>query len=120
MRLRCPNSSAGALEAVIINTAGGIVGGDSLHIDLSAHEGAHVTVTTAAAEKVYRSLDSDAAVDIKLKVGSGAVVAWLPQETILFDQARLQRTIDMPAQCPAAFSLVTVAGVSMAKRSSSI
>jgi urease accessory protein len=95
LRLRCPNSSAGALEAVIINTAGGIVGGDSLHIDLSAHEGAHVTVTTAAAEKVYRSLDSDAAVDIKLKVGSGAVVAWLPQETILFDQARLQRTIDM-------------------------
>jgi urease accessory protein len=95
LRLRCPNSSAGALEAVIINTAGGIVGGDSLHIDLNVQEGAQLTVTTAAAEKVYRSLDADAAIDIKLKVGSGAVLAWLPQETILFDRARLQRTIDI-------------------------
>ncbi len=93
LRLRCPNSSADALEAVIINTAGGIAGGDRLHVDLKIAEGSRLTVTTAAAEKVYRSLGPDASIDINLKVDSGAALVWLPQETILFDQARLKRAI---------------------------
>jgi urease accessory protein len=93
LRLRCPNSSAGALEAVIINTAGGIAGGDRLHIDLNIAQDSRLTVTTAAAEKVYRSLGPDATIDINLQVESGAALAWLPHETILFDQARLNRAI---------------------------
>ena len=95
LRLRCPNSSAAALEAVIINTAGGIAGGDRLHIDLNIAQESRLTVTTAAAEKVYRSLGPDATIDIKLKVASAAALAWLPQETILFDHARLHRRIQI-------------------------
>ncbi len=112
LRLRCPNSSAAALEAVIINTAGGIAGGDSLRIDLSIAENAHLTVTTAAAEKIYRSLDRDAAIDIKVKVQSGGTLVWLPQETILFDQACLKRTIhiDLARYAPLVFAEAVVFG----------
>jgi urease accessory protein len=93
LRLRCPKSSHHVLEAVIINTAGGIAGGDRLHIDLKIAKGSRLTVTTAAAEKVYRTLGEHAIMDIHLKVETGAALAWLPQETILFDQARLNRSI---------------------------
>jgi urease accessory protein len=78
---------------VIVNTAGGVAGGDSLQLHLSVDENARLTVTTAAAEKIYRSLGADAVIDVHLKVDPGATLAWLPQETILFDQARLRRTI---------------------------
>ena len=54
-----------------------------------------LTVTTAAAEKIYRSLGPDTSIDVKLDVGAGGALAWLPQETILFDQMRLARTIDV-------------------------
>jgi urease accessory protein len=54
---------------------------------------ARLVVTTAAAEKIYRALDDDALIAINLKVAAGATLAWLPQETILFDGARLARTI---------------------------
>ena len=52
-------------------------------------------VTTAAAEKVYRTLAPDATIDVKLAVGAGGSLAWLPQETILFDRARLKRSIEI-------------------------
>jgi urease accessory protein len=95
LRLRCPNSAGSALEAVIVNTAGGIAGGDRLGIELHLAEASRLTVTTAAAEKIYRSLDPDAVVNINLKIESGASLSWLPHETIVFDQARLSRTIEI-------------------------
>jgi urease accessory protein len=52
-------------------------------------------VTTAAAEKVYRTLGPESLIDVKLDVASGATLAWLPQETILFDRARLSRSIEV-------------------------
>ena len=112
LRLRCPNSSGGALQAVIINTAGGIAGGDHLEIGVDVTEDSRLTVTTAAAEKIYRSLEPDATIDIKLKVGSGASLAWLPQEAILFDEARLQRTIhiDMARDAQLVFAEAVVFG----------
>ena len=61
----------------------------------SVGAGARLTVTTAAAEKVYRSLGPDTEVGVKLDVGPGGALAWLPQETILFDRVRLRRTIDV-------------------------
>ena len=95
LRVRCPGPPAPELEAVIINTAGGVAGGDRLTLEVSVQEGAHLMVTTAAAEKVYRSMDAAAVIDIRLDVGAGASLAWLPQETILFDEARLARAIDV-------------------------
>lgn len=96
LRVRFPNGiSKNTLDAVIVNTAGGMAGGDDFGIGIDVGPHARLTVTTAAAEKVYRSLGADTEIAVKLKVSSGGALAWLPQETILFDQVRLQRSIDM-------------------------
>jgi urease accessory protein len=95
LRVRCPGPPSPELEAVIINTAGGVAGGDQFTLEATVAPGARLVITTAAAEKVYRSLGPDALIDVTLKVGAGGSLAWLPQETILFDQARLARAIDI-------------------------
>jgi urease accessory protein len=96
LRVRFPNGmSRATLDAVIVNTAGGMTGGDRFDIDIAVGAGARLTVTTAAAEKVYRSLGPDTQVGVKADIGPGGALAWLPQETILFDQVRLRRTIDI-------------------------
>ena len=81
-------------EAILINTGGGLAGGDRFSFDIIAEEGARLTVTSQAAERVYRSLGPDAEVAVRLSAGPGACLMWLPQETILFDGARLTRRID--------------------------
>jgi urease accessory protein len=93
LRVRLPGACADAPEAVLVNTAGGIAGGDRFAVDLALEAGARLVVTTAAAEKVYRSHGPDAQVDVTATVADGAELTWLPQETILFDRARLARTI---------------------------
>jgi urease accessory protein len=95
LRVRCPGPPSGELEAVIVNTAGGMAGGDRFSFDVSVAPGARLVVTTAAAEKIYRSLAPDATVDVKLDVGAGSSLAWLPRETILFDRARHRRAIEI-------------------------
>jgi urease accessory protein len=96
LRVRFPNgNSQAALEAVIVNTAGGMTGGDRFDVDIKVGDGARLSVTTAAAEKIYRSLGPDTDIGVKLEVGPGGALAWLPQETIVFDQARLRRGIDI-------------------------
>jgi urease accessory protein len=95
LRVRFPNVAAGgALDAVIINTAGGMTGGDRFDLDFDVGANARLTVSTAAAEKIYRSLGTDTVVNVRLTVGTGATLAWLPQETILFDRMQLRRTIE--------------------------
>jgi urease accessory protein len=93
LRVRFPNNRSGC-EAVFVNTAGGMTGGDCFSLDIAVGEGASGVCGTAAAEKIYRSTGSHTLVDVRLSVGAGARLAWLPQETILFDAARLARRID--------------------------
>lgn len=95
LRVRFPSPEDSGLSAVFVNTAGGVAGGDHFAIDIAVGEGARLTLTTAAAEKVYRSHGPAAQLDITLKVAAGAHIGWLPQETILFDQARVLRRIDI-------------------------
>lgn len=95
LRIRFPHPQAQSLDAVTVNTAGGIAGGDRHDIDIAVGEGASLIVTSAAAEKIYRSLGPDARIVVKLEVGDGGSLAWLPQETILFDRARLARDIEI-------------------------
>lgn len=95
LRVRFPSPDTRGLSAVFINTAGGIAGGDRFSVTVDAGANSAVTLTTAAAEKIYRSHGSDATIDVTLKADDGAHLAWLPQETILFDQARLARRIDI-------------------------
>jgi urease accessory protein len=106
LRVRFPNGhDAAKLDAVVVNTAGGMAGGDRFDFDIEVGIGAHVTVTTAAAEKVYRSLGPDTNVGVSVAVGPGASLAWLPQETIVFDRARLRRTIDVDVASDASLLL---------------
>jgi len=77
--------------AVLINTAGGVAEGDVLHHRVAWEEGAVATVTTQAAEKIYRALADGCRISNRLTVARGARAEWLPQETILFDDARLSR-----------------------------
>ncbi|VIO66387.1 Urease accessory protein UreD [Bradyrhizobium ivorense] len=95
LRVRFPSSEDDGLSAMFVNTAGGIAGGDRFDIGIAAGEGARLTLTTAAAEKVYRAPGAAARLDIALKVDAGAHLSWLPQETILFDRARIVRSFDI-------------------------
>lgn len=89
------NHLDGAFEAVLLNSAGGLAGGDRLRWQIEAGPGATLRATTQAAERVYRSPRGDARVDTRLRVEAGATLEWLPQETILFDASRLTRTLDI-------------------------
>lgn len=92
LSLRLPAPGRGdILEACIITTSGGIVGGDRLHLDITAGAGSSLRVYPQAAEKIYRSLGPESRIDINLTAEEGAWLEWLPQETILFDGARLRR-----------------------------
>jgi len=95
LRVRFPSPEAEGLSAVFVNTAGGIAGGDRFDIDIATGEGSRLTVTTAAAEKVYRAEGPSARLTIALKAEARSHLSWLPQETILFDRARVLRRIDI-------------------------
>jgi urease accessory protein len=93
-KIRLPNGVGDPLEAVLINTAGGLTGGDRLSWAVTVGEGAHAMLTTQACEKIYRSSGGQATADITIDVGAGASLAWLPQETILFDGSAYRRAIE--------------------------
>ncbi|RXG94113.1 urease accessory protein UreD [Bradyrhizobium zhanjiangense] len=95
LRVRFPSPEGEGLSGVFVNTAGGVAGGDRFDIDITAADAARLTLTTAAAEKVYRAQDKAAELNIALRVGAGAHLSWLPQETILFDRARVHRRFDI-------------------------
>lgn len=78
-------------EGVLINTAGGLTGGDVMSYDISLEPGAGLTITSQAAEKIYRSTGDAAALRAKLTLGPGSILEWLPQETILFNDGNLDR-----------------------------
>lgn len=94
-KIRLPDTFDATMEAVLINSSGGLTGGDHMEWEFSAREGTHLTLTTQACEKIYKASAGTAAVRAKISVGAGATVHWLPQETILFDRASLSRRLDV-------------------------
>jgi urease accessory protein len=114
-KILCPRNHLGdAFEAVLLNTAGGLAGGDCLRWEASAGPGAALRVTTQAAERVYRSTGGDAVVETHLRAEADASLEWLPQETILFEGSRLSRslTIDLAEDA----SLLAVEAVVVGRR----
>lgn len=93
-KIRIPESFDGSMEAVLINTSGGLTGGDRIDWEVNAGANTRVTVTTQACERIYKSSGGDAHVVARLSAAPGAVLHWLPQETILFDQGALSRTLE--------------------------
>ena len=95
MRILTPRAVNGVPEAVIANLAGGIAGGDRSEVGVAVGPGAEAVVSGQAAEKVYRAIDAPAEWTTRLTLGPGATLEWLPQETILFDGAQLNRRIEV-------------------------
>jgi urease accessory protein len=95
LRARFPAPTSDELEVVLINTAGGMAGGDVFDIRVAVGEHSRLTLGTAAAEKIYRSLAPSTSVNVTIAVEAGGTLAWLPQDTILFDGARLSRRVEI-------------------------
>jgi urease accessory protein len=93
MRIRLPRGEGAGLDAVLVNTAGGVACGDRFRVGIEARAGATVTVATPAAEKIYRSDGPAAEFAVDLTLDAKARLDWLPQEAILFDTARLARRL---------------------------
>jgi urease accessory protein len=108
LRVRFPSPEDEGLSGVFVNTAGGVAGGDRFDIEIAAADGAKLTLTTAAAEKVYRAPGQAAELNIALKVAAGAHLGWLPQETILFDRARVRRRFDIDLDATASLLLCEI------------
>jgi urease accessory protein len=94
LRVRMPRVAGSTLEAVLINTGGGVACGDHLGIAVDAGRDTQAILTTPTAERAYRSDGATAEISLRITLASGADLAWLPQETILFDQARLGRHLE--------------------------
>lgn len=93
-------------EGVLINTGGGMTGGDRMRVEVAAQRGTDASMTTQAAEKIYRSDGEETAIDLRLRLEAGARLAWLPQEQILFDGARFRRCLDAAIDPAAELTLV--------------
>jgi urease accessory protein len=93
-RARFPSTFVERCEAVLINTGGGMTGGDLCASRIHLGSGAQAAVTTQAAEKIYRSDGPETRVDTRLHLEAGSSLHWLPQEAILFAGARLRRKLE--------------------------
>lgn len=104
LRARFPRGSR--CETVLINTGGGIVGGDRLRFDISAAADTDTTLTTQAAERIYRSDGATAIVDVALRLADGARLDWLPQETMLYDGGAATRRLDVEMRATARLTIL--------------
>lgn len=93
-------------EIVYLNTAGGVTGGDHISYGVDVGDNARATATTQTAERAYESSGGTGRVDVNLKVGSGARLDWLPQETILFQGSNMTRRTQVELAADAAFLMV--------------
>lgn len=105
-KIRLPQTFTEEMEAVLINTAGGLTGGDRLTWEFRAGPGTFLTATTQACEKIYKASHDTALVETRLDVAEGARLHWLPQESILFDNASLTRTLEVDLAADAEFLAV--------------
>ena len=95
VRILTPSVQGGIPEAVLANTSGGIAGGDTSHIDILVAQNSQALVTGQAAEKIYRSIDMPASIRTVIKIEDGSTLEYLPQESILFDGAKLNRAVNI-------------------------
>lgn len=106
--LKClfPRRSGAALEAVLVNTAGGITGGDTFTIKGRVGANGALTLTTQAAERAYRAKAGETGrLQTRITVERGARLNWVPQETILFQSCALSRCLEIEL-APTASALV--------------
>lgn len=95
LRFRFPRSHGRPPEAVTVNIAGGLAGGDRVSTEITAGEGASISLTSAAAERIYRSAHDATRLSTRLVVKDDATALWLPQETILHNGSNVQRRFEI-------------------------
>jgi urease accessory protein len=105
-RLRFPRSHGGPCEAVVVNTGGGMAGGDRVAIAVAARAGANGLVTSQSQEKIYRADGAACELGVRLEVAAGARLTWAPQETLMFDRARLHRRLEAEVDETATLTLI--------------
>jgi urease accessory protein len=96
----------GSHEAILINTSGGLAGGDTVNIRAEAGESAALTLTSQTAERIYRTLGPAAEMHVTLSGGENATLSWLPQESIFFEGSALIRTLTVDLAASATFLAV--------------
>ncbi len=109
LKARFPRPERGAFPCgVLINSSGGIAAGDALGTVVEVGPQGGATIATQAAERVYRALPgaTPARLSATVRLGEAATLEWLPQETILFNQAALDRTLSI--DCPASATFIGV------------
>lgn len=94
-KVMLPRSYGPAPEIVFLNTSGGLTAGDTLDYRVDLAAGTRATATTQTAERAYRADGIAAQARVSLQVGAGGMLDWLPQETILFDGAKLDRLTEV-------------------------
>jgi len=89
----------GACHVIVVHPPGGVVGGDRLEIDVDAGPACSVLTTSPGAAKWYRANGRVSQQAVRLRVGAGAAIEWLPQETIFYDAASvdLEHEVDLAA-----------------------
>ena len=93
IRVLFPNVSSEEIkQGIIVTTSGGLVGGDKISLALTFGEKTSAMIMAQAAEKVYGSSEATCLMEVDLEANTHAWAEYLPQETILFDNARLNRT----------------------------
>lgn len=105
LRALFPRRAEG-VEAIVINTSGGLTGDDALDVSATVGAGSQLTLTTQAAERAYKASAGVARVETRLEAAVGAVLHWLPQELILFEGARLRRRLRVDLAADARLLLV--------------
>ena len=88
----------GACELSLLHTAGGLVGGDVLHINCQLAPHSRALLTSVAAQKVYGTVGRSrlqpqgtwARQRLVCQVEDGAWLSWFPQETVVFAHGLLQ------------------------------
>lgn len=97
----------GMMQAVLVNTSGGITGGDAFDISARVQRKAQLTLTTQAAERAYRAQPGSVGqLHTQLHVEDEACLNWLPQETILFEGCNLNRHLQVDLAPSAQFTMV--------------
>jgi urease accessory protein len=96
LKLLFPRPVGRAMQAVIVNTAGGITGGDRFCLTAEVAAGASLTLTTQAAERAYRAQQGEVGqIENRLRVGAGGQLCWVPQELILYRRCALRRKLEI-------------------------
>ncbi|MGE0515065.1 MAG: urease accessory protein UreD [Hyphomicrobiaceae bacterium] len=107
-RLARPTTFGSHLEALQINTGGGVAGGDRIETVYELGAATDVVHTTSSAERIYRSDGASSRLDVRVALEPGGRLDWLPQQTILYAGARLERSIEVDVAADARLLMVEV------------